>query len=192
MSSVNKTEVHTISSVEPPVAIRTNCHPTEHAEVHPNAKIIEQFFRYFAERNYQKMQQCLHPKVTFSDIGFDLRGKQVAAMWHMICEKDVNVIYNNVRADDVAGEADWECIYIFQQDENSRGRKVHNVIAARFRFEDGLIREHRDECNFRTWARQALGFTGWLLGGTQFLRKQVRKKAAERIAKFIGDHPEYA
>jgi hypothetical protein len=69
---------------------------------------------------------------------------------------------------------------------------VHNVIEARFRFEDSRIREHHDSCDFERWARQALGLVGVVLGETEFLHHQVRESARKKIDKFIAEHPEYA
>lgn len=39
------------------------------------------------------MQPCLHPDVECRDIGFDLRGRQVFAMWHMTLSKSILVTY---------------------------------------------------------------------------------------------------
>ena len=49
--------------------------------MHPNAEAINRFFRCYASGDFHGMQECIHPDIEFSDIGFDLRGKkQVAAM----------------------------------------------------------------------------------------------------------------
>ncbi len=159
--------------------------------MHPNQQIVQRFFHCFAEGDHRGMQQCLHPKIEFSDIGFDLREKKVGAMWHMICAKGTQIMFRNVQADESQGTAHWECHYDFQKDEGSAPHSVHNVIEARFRFEDGRIREHHDSCDFERWARQALGLVGVVLGETQFLHKQVRKAAQAKLDKFIADHPEY-
>jgi hypothetical protein len=170
--------------------------------MHPNQLLIEKFFHCFAGGDYRGMQACLHPDVEFSDVGFQLPAKfdgdlgkprkQVQAMWHMICEKGTQVMFRNVQADDTQGTAHWECHYDFQKDEGAKPHSVHNIIEARFRFEEGLIREHHDTCDFERWARQALGLTGVLLGETKFLHKKVREAAKGKIEKFIAAHPEYA
>ena len=160
--------------------------------MHPNQKTIQRFFHCFAEGDHHGMQQCLHPDVEFSDIGFDLRGRQVGAMWHMICAKGTQIMFRNAQAGDSQGSTHWECHYDFQKDEDAAPHSVHNIIEAQFRFEDGLIREHRDSCDFERWARQALGLVGFALGQTEFLHQQVRKSAKAKIEKFIAGHPEYA
>ena len=61
-----------------------------------------------------------------------------------------------------------------------------NDIQASFRFENGLIAEHRDEFSFHRWARQALGPVGLLLGWTPLVRSTVRRKAAARLEEYAG------
>ena len=159
--------------------------------MHPNQKTVQRFFHCFAEGDYGGMQQCLHAEIEFSDIGFNVSGKQVGAMWHMISARGTQIMFRNVQADDSQGTAHWECHYDFQKEEGSKPHSVHNVIEARFRFEDGLIREHHDSCDFERWARQALGLVGVVLGETEFLQKQVRESAKAKLEKFIAEHPEY-
>lgn len=156
-----------------------------------NENTIQRFFHSFAGGDYRGMQACLHPKVEFSDIGFKLSGKEVGAMWHMICEKGTQIMFRNVKADDTHGTAHWECHYDFQKEEGAKPHSVHNIIEAKFRFEDGLIRKHDDDCDFERWARQALGLTGIVLGETEFLHNKVRTSARDKIDKFIAAHLEY-
>jgi hypothetical protein len=160
--------------------------------MHPHQKLIQDFFHCFAGGDYRGMQKCLHPEVEFSDIGFNLRGTQVGAMWHMICDKGTQIMFRDVEADDSQGTARWQCHYDFQKDKHSKPHSVHNIIAARFRFEGGLIREHHDTCDFERWARQALGLVGAVLGEFEFLHKKVRESAQEKIDAFIAEHDEYA
>ena len=82
----------------------------------------------------------------------------------------------------------------------------------RFRFEGGLIREHRDECDFWKWFEQAIGPTGkgahmvdvledkveqllkrdLPLNVEERVRAKVRETARQKIDAFIRKHPEYA
>lgn len=158
--------------------------------MHPHEQIVQRFFHCFAEGDYHRMQECLHPDVEFSDIGFNLHGKEVGAMWQMICAKGTQIMFRNVRAGNSEGTAHWECHYDFQKDEGAKVHSVHNVIDARFRFADGRIREHHDTCDFERWARQALGLVGMVLGETEFLHKQVRESARAKLDKFIAAHPD--
>ena len=85
-------------------------------------------------------------------------------------------------AGDRSGSGHWRAHYTFSQ----TGRPVVNDIHANFRFEDGLIVEHRDEFSFHRWSRQALGPVGLLLGWTPVLRSAVRRKAGARLDQFTG------
>ena len=72
----------------------------------------------------------------------------------------------------------------FDRGDQALGIVVVNDIHASFRFEGGLIVEHRDEFSFHRWARQALGPVGLLLGWTPIVRGAVRRKAAARLDEF--------
>lgn len=151
-------------------------------------QLIDTFYNAFAARDYETMGACYHAEVQFADPVFNLRGKEAAAMWHMLCEsgRDLKVVHSDVWADDTTGRAHWEAWYTF-----STGRKVHNIIEATFRFQDGRIISHQDRFGFWRWTRQALGPTGLVLGWTPLVRNQVRKTARQRLDRFIAAHPEY-
>ena len=61
-----------------------------------------------------------------------------------------------------------------------------NDVRATFRFRDGLIAEHDDAFSFHTWARQALGPPGLLLGWTPILRASVRRRARGNLEHFMA------
>lgn len=145
--------------------------------MHPNEALITRFYQAFQKRDAAGMAACYHADIHFSDPVFpELRGPQAGAMWHMLCSRaqDLRVEFNQVSADDARGRAHWEAWYPF----SATGRRVHNVIEARFEFRDGLIVRHEDQFDFHRWASQALGITGRLLGGTAFLQNKIRAKAA--------------
>jgi len=152
---------------------------------HPNAALIERFYDAFARHDGDAMTACYHPKAEFSDEVFgDLTGAQATGMWRMFCAtgKDLRVEASDVRADDRAGSATWNAWYTFA----ATGRPVHNVIRAKFEFEDGLIRRHKDSFSFPAWAAQALGASGKLLGRTPFLRKAVRRRAHKTLNDYLA------
>jgi ketosteroid isomerase-like protein len=131
--------------------------------MHPHAVLINRFYEAFTERDGAGMSECYHPEIEFSDPVFpQLRGEQAGNMWRMLCErgKDLRVEYRDVEANDASGQAHWEAWYTF----SATGKKVHNIIEARFAFRDGKILRHRDAFSFYAWARQALGATGLILG----------------------------
>ena len=145
--------------------------------------LIERFYHAFDEGDGDAMAACYAPHVQFSDPVFtDLRGSRAGAMWRMLTEGpgDLRVQLLEHEADEARGSAHWRAHYTFTE----TGRPVVNDIQASFRFEDGLIVEHRDQFSFHRWARQALGPVGLALGWTPLLRAAVRRKAAARLAKF--------
>ena len=161
--------------------------------MHPNAELIDGFYRAFAARDHASMARCYDADVSFSDPVFvNLRGDEVRAMWRMLCVRgtDLAVTFGEVSADDEHGSVRWEATYTF----SPTGRRVHNRIAASFELADGRIVRHRDDFDLYRWTRMALGPVGWALGWTPFLRAQVRSKAGRQLKRFqaeeaSGSHP---
>ena len=154
--------------------------------MHPNALLLQQLMTSLDSHDHEAMARCYHPDATFRDIAFDLRGvRQIHAMWHMISESDLRATFEVVSADDDAGVVTLVDDYTL----SLTGRRVHNVIASRFRFRDGLVVEHQDLCDARQWATMALGGpTGFVAGRIRFLRSQ---KASATLGAFVADHPAY-
>jgi ketosteroid isomerase-like protein len=157
--------------------------------MHTHEHLINRFYSSFKQRDYAGMIACYHPDIQFSDPVFTLSGKQVGAMWHMLCQgaKDFRLTYRDVQANDETGSVHWEARYTF----SSTGRPVHNILDASFKFRDGKIVDHRDHFSFWRWSRQALGPVGLFLGWTPMVRKRVQATAAANLAKFIQSHAEY-
>lgn len=150
--------------------------------MHPNGRLVETFYGAFARRDWSAMASCYHPEVHFSDEVFDLRGADAAMMWRMLCTngRDLQLDYRDIQGDAESGSAHWEARYTF----SATGRRVHNVIDARFEFRDELIVRHVDRFDFWRWSRQALGLPGWLLGWSPPLRAKVRERAGRSLAAF--------
>ena len=157
--------------------------------MHPNRRLIENFYSSFSQRDYAGMIACYAPAVEFSDAVFTLSGKRPGAMWHMLCEagKDLEISFRDLDADNQRGRAHWEARYTF----SATGRKVHNIIDAEFVFQNGLIIQHRDHFDFWRWSRMALGPMGWALGWTPMLQKQVQRNARQRLDRFVDSHRQY-
>jgi ketosteroid isomerase-like protein len=150
---------------------------------HPNDELIERFYAAFARHDGETMAASYTPGARFSDPVFtDLRGQEPGAMWRMLTGRaqDLDVKLAEHAAGDERGSAHWLADYTF-----STGRRVHNDVYAEFRFEDGLIAEHRDSFSFYVWARQALGPVGLALGWTPFLRGRVQREARAGLDKFL-------
>jgi len=154
-----------------------------------NTETIERFYGAFDAGDGETMASCYAPNVQFSDPVFtDLHGHEAGAMWRMLTsapgELKVELLEHD--SDESSGSAHWKAYYTF----TDTGRPVVNDIQASFRFEKGLITEHRDVFSFYAWARQALGTPGLLLGWTPILRAAVRRKAGGRLEEFVAaDRP---
>lgn len=153
--------------------------------MHPHQALLESFYKSFSQRDAEGMVACYHPDVAFSDPVFpDLRGGRARAMWRMLCAraKDFELTFRDVSADDRGGQVHWEATYLF----SATGRRVHNIIDASFRVEDGKIIEHRDRFDLWRWSRMALGPKGVLLGWLPPVQAAIRAQAAKGLDEFIA------
>lgn len=153
--------------------------------MNPNQQLIEHFYTCFKNKDYKGMQACYADNATFSDPVFqNLNAVQVKAMWEMLLSraKDMELDFSNVSADEHRGQAHWDAYYTF----TATGRRVINRIDASFEIENGKIVKHTDKFSFYKWARQALGFSGWLLGWTGFLHQKVSTQAMDNLNKFMA------
>ena len=62
---------------------------------------------------------------------------------------------------------------------------MHNRIDAFFHFRDGLFVRHDDKFSLYTWAGQALGWRGVLLGWSPPVQGAIRRRAADGLDTFI-------
>ena len=152
--------------------------------MHPNAKLIQQFYIAFQNKDYKTMQDAYHPGATFHDPVFqNLSQAEVKAMWQMLLTSavDLKVESSDIAGDDRSGKCLWQAWYTF----TTTGRKVHNIIYAKFEFKDGKIFRHNDQFDFWRWSKMALGTPGLLLGWTPIIRNKVRAIAQRRLDKFM-------
>ncbi|HEY5823870.1 MAG TPA: nuclear transport factor 2 family protein [Cyclobacteriaceae bacterium] len=148
-----------------------------------NEKLITTFYSAFQNKNWQTMQSCYHDDIIFNDPVFmNLKGKEAKAMWHMLISsgKDLTLIFTSVKADERIGSCSWEAFYTFSR----TGRKVHNVIEAKFEFKDGKIIRHTDSFDLWKWSGMALGLSGILLGWSSVIRNKVQGTAKASLDKF--------
>jgi ketosteroid isomerase-like protein len=153
--------------------------------MHPNEALIRRFYEAFAKRDAETMATCYAPNVRFTDPVFrELVGDRASGMWRMLTGRahDLKVEASGFRADDREGSAHWEAHYTF----SATGRKVHNVIDARFEFAEGLITRHVDTFDFWRWSRQALGPMGMVLGWSPIVRNKVCTNAAKGLDVFMA------
>ncbi|RZJ77675.1 MAG: nuclear transport factor 2 family protein [Flavobacterium sp.] len=150
-----------------------------------NEQLISEFYEAFKNKDFRKMQSFYADNAVFNDAVFkNLNASQVKAMWEMLITKgkDMQLEFSNVSANEKTGTAHWDASYTF----SSTGNKVVNRIDATFEFENGKIVKHTDNFNFYTWAKQALGFTGLLLGWTGFLKKKIQTTALANLNQFMS------
>lgn len=150
--------------------------------------VVEKFYTAFSNKDHTTMANCYHADATFQDEAFSLKGREIGAMWHMLCErgKDMTLTFSVAEGNGQV-TAHWEPIYSFSQ----TGNKVHNIIDATFEFKDGLIYRHHDKFDFWHWSKQALGLPGALLGWTSFLQNKVKKGAMDGLQQFMANHTDY-
>lgn len=147
--------------------------------------IIEDFYKAFENLDSEGMIACYHKEIEFEDSAFGiLRGEKVKNMWRMLCEnqkeKDFKLITSEIEFINQVGTAHWEARYIFSK----TGRKVHNIVNAEFEFKDGKIVNHLDNFDLYRWSRQALGFSGFLLGWTSFFKKKLNVQTNKLLSRF--------
>jgi hypothetical protein len=160
---------------------------------HPNALVIERLFAALNQHDATAMAACYREgKVIFHDIAFHFEEKPgIHDMWRMICEGEsgIQATVKAIDATDRTGEARIVDTYQFGRDsrKGKKGRPVVNEITSRFRFRDGLIEEHIDDCDPRVWAQMALGGPlGWIAGRIRWLRA---KSATRKLEAFLHEHP---
>ncbi len=156
-----------------------------HNHMTPNEDLIHHFYTSFQLKDYRGMQQCYADNATFSDAVFkNLNAEQVRAMWQMLISrgKDMSIQFKVLPSPGEVVNAQWIANYTFSASK----RPVTNRIDARFVIENGRIVQHIDHFNFHTWAKQALGPTGLLLGWTPFLRNKVQQTARKGLDEFMA------
>ncbi len=146
-------------------------------------ELIKIFYISFQNLDAEAMIACYHDDIVFEDPAFGvLKGDKAKNMWRMLCKNgvDLNIIYSNINIHGTKGKAYWEAQYTFGR----TARKIHNKVQASFEFQDGKIIKHKDHFSLHTWAKQALGVKGLLLGGTSYFKKKLNKQTNRLLEIF--------
>lgn len=145
--------------------------------------LVKQFYTAFQNKDAVFMASCYHENASFEDEVFTLNGDDIGCMWTMLCArgKDMTMTFRDV-TQHATGQitCHWEPIYTF----SGTGRKVHNRIDTVMEFKDGKIWKQKDTFSFYSWASQALGLPGILLGWTPFLKSKVQRTANKSLEDF--------
>jgi limonene-1,2-epoxide hydrolase len=152
--------------------------------MHENEMLLTNFYTAFQNKDFATMQASYADSATFSDPVFEgLNAAELRAMWEMLIRRgnDLELTFSDIRADASRGSAAWEARYTF----SATGQRVTNRIRSSFEFENGKIVKQTDQFDFYTWARQALGLPGLLLGWTGFIRGKVQRMARKNLAAFM-------
>lgn len=84
------------------------------------------------------MADCYHENVTFSDIAFDLSGKnQILAMWGMICSPNKDGIPSDIKAtvqELTANDSTGRAVIVEDYTYRDTDLPVHNKIISTFSF----------------------------------------------------------
>ncbi len=153
--------------------------------MHANETLISNLYAAFARRDGSAMNACYHEDATFSDPIFtELKGEQIGAMWTMFCLQapTLEIKISGIKADDISGQARWIARYGFGKPP----RPVYNRVRAEFKFQDGLIIDHRDHFKLWKWSRMALGPLGLMLGWHSGVQEKIRHQAMKNLTKFIS------
>lgn len=100
-----------------------------------NTELIKKFYESFAKAEAEAMVNCYDDNIVFSDPAFgELKDNDTKNMWRMLLSrsKDIKITFDNVKADDKTGPANWRAEYVYSQ----TGRKVINKISAQFEFQN--------------------------------------------------------
>ena len=150
-----------------------------------NEQLIHHFYSSFQRKDVQAMQDCYAEDATFTDSVFtNLNTAEVRSMWAMLLKggKDMRIEFKNIITDETGTHAEWNAWYTFSATRN----RVHNRINASFIIENDKIIKHTDHFSFYKWAKQALGFTGLLLGWTSFIKNKIKTKARKNLEAFMA------
>lgn len=146
--------------------------------------LINAFYDAFQNLDGKKMVSFYHKDIIFEDPTFGiLEGNRAKAMWQMLCESQKGKNFRVEASDITENTAHWEAFYNFSK----TGRKVHNKIDAQFEFKDGLIIGHKDTFNLHNWAKQAMGFKGWILGNTSFFKRKLQSQTNYLLDSYINE-----
>lgn len=150
-----------------------------------NKELITEFYTAFANGDTQKMKACYADNIQFEDPAFGvLKGEKAGYMWEMLVKRskgDLDVKFSDIIVNGNQGSAKWVATYIYSDTK----RKVVNHISAKFEFEDGKIIKHTDDFDLWKWTKQALGFLGYLLGWSSFMKNKIQSQTTMLLSNYI-------
>lgn len=150
-----------------------------------NTELVTKFYTAFANADAEAMASCYSDNIQFEDPAFGiLKNEDAKNMWRMLVGRSkgqIKISFSNIQTNEKTGSANWRAEYVF----GDTGRKVINVIAAEFEFENGKIVKHTDHFDMWKWSRQALGLKGFLLGWTPFMQRKIQQRTGNLLRSFV-------
>lgn len=152
------------------------------------SNVIEKFYNAFKEGNAEEMVSCYDDNIIFEDPAFgELKGEKAKMMWKMLLSKKearAEISYSTIIIDNTVtrGTAKWTARYTY----GPAKRKVVNHVNATFEIKNNKITRHTDNFNFWKWSMQALGFTGYVLGWSSFMKNKVQGFTNKALEQFIN------
>lgn len=147
-------------------------------------EIIEKFYNALDNLDAETMVSCYHDDVTFEDPAFGrLHGERAKNMWRMLCKSQDGKHDNGFKAK-CSQVTDHSAFVQAEYTFTKTGRHVHNKIHAKFEFKDGLIIKQTDHFDLHRWARQALDFSGAVLGWSGYFKKKLQQTTNRMLDKF--------
>jgi hypothetical protein len=150
--------------------------------------VAERFYDAFQVRDHYTMGLLYAAHATFSDPVFPkLTAQGARLMWQMLLSEAEDLDLTVEIREDGAERArvDWRARYTFTPTK----RVVVNQVHTEMQLAAGKIVRQVDTFSFWRWSGQALGWKGWLLGGTPLVRDKVRTQAAKSLrdyAQFVA------
>lgn len=148
-------------------------------------ELVTRFYSAFQQLDSVVMNSCYAQDIVFFDPMFEmLNGDEVRYMWDMLCDKATDF---KLQFEDVENIGDgyytckWEATYAFGKNK----RTVVNNVKANMRLTDGKIVEHSDGFSLHEWSKQAIGFSGWLLGWNSMFRRKIKNTAKKNLLAYM-------
>ncbi len=149
-----------------------------------HTELIRTFYEAFVRGDAEGMILCYAEDIVFQDPAFgELQGGEVHNMWRMLINRSkdkLKISYDGIQAEGNTGSAKWVAEYTYTPTD----RKVINHISASFAFRDGKIVRHTDDFDLWKWTRQALGWQGWLLGWSPWMKMKIQQQTRHLLVKY--------
>ncbi|QEH61853.1 nuclear transport factor 2 family protein [Spiroplasma chinense] len=147
-------------------------------------EIMNKFYDAFSKADWKTMNSLYATDVVFEDNAFgELDHKKVTSMWQMLLEnkESMDFSFQIIKVDGVDC-VNWVTKYEFGPKRN----KVTNSVIAKMEIENDKIIYHKDEFDFKVWAKQAIGFAGKLFGGKKWFQRKIQQAANQKLDQFMG------